>query len=899
MKICKTLLITLLALILVMALFACNPVDDDPVVPDSGDIGGGTGGGGDDDDDDDGGFTGPEYELPMEEGMNQITFYINFKGDTSDCDMWIWWDGKEGSGYLMHPCAYGAKVVVNVPEGITQVGFIVRKDCSEPGGNAWGNATKDVEVDRFAVIEGDETFVWLKSGDQNQYISSDGGKTLEIRKSFTMAGMVSFNQVKYTINPRKRIESLDQVKLYDGDREIEITNLSSLNNSVISGTLTVAETLDLTKTYVLEIEDYGQKAVMPTDIFDSEEFIENYTYDGDDLGAYVHGDSTVFKLWAPTASKVVLNLFTAGDGGEAFKKIEMTKVDKGVWEHTEAGVGHGTYYTYSVTTAMGTQEAVDPYAKSAGVNGNRGMVLDFDLTDPTGFGLDTYVNSIDSYTDAIIWEVHVRDFSNKIATSQYKGKYMAFTETGLTNSHGISVGVDYVKNLGITHVHLLPVYDYQTVDEANPDSGFNWGYDPKNYNVPEGSYSTDPFNGEVRVNEFKQMVMGLHNQGLGVVMDVVYNHTYDGNSSLNKIVPYYYYRYTASGENSNGSGCGNETASNRYMFSKFMVDSVVYWATEYHVDGFRFDLMALHDIETMQKIEQALHAINPNAIIYGEGWTGGTSALSGNKQATQANIKQITVSDGAAGGVAVFNDVIRDGLKGSVFEHTGKGYINGAATSINLSKVKFGIRGGTAPSPSGWTVNNAAIINYVSAHDNHTLWDKLEISCPENTVEERLAMNRLAAAVVMLSQGTPFMQAGEEMLRTKGGDENSYKSPDSVNNIDWESLTPDSEAYKMYQYYQGLIAVRKASDALTANGGVEITFVDLPGYALAVKFVGANGEEIVAVINPTSSAVSYGVEGEYTIYAQGDTASATALGTLTGNFNVEARTVTILVKNAD
>jgi pullulanase len=570
-----------------------------------------------------------------------------------------------------------------------------------------------------------------------------------------------------------------------------------------------------------------------------------------------------------------------------------------VWSHHEVGAGHGVYYTYSVTTGVGTQEAVDPYARTTGVNGNRGMVIDLDSTNPVGFDLDTYVNTIDSYTDAIIWEVHVRDFSNKIESSSYKGKYLAFTETGLTNSSGIAVGVDYVVDLGVTHVHLLPVYDYQTVDETNPDGQFNWGYDPKNYNVPEGSYSTDPYHGEVRVNEFKQMVMALHKQNLGVVMDVVYNHTYDGNSSLNKIVPYYYYRYTSSGENSNGSGCGNETASNRYMFSKFMVDSVTYWAREYHVDGFRFDLMALHDVATMQKIEQALHAINPNAIIYGEGWTGGTSALSANKQASQANIKNITVSEGAAGGIAVFNDVIRDGLKGSVFEKTGKGYINGAATSINLAKVKFGIRGSTAPAVSGWTVNNSAVINYVSAHDNHTLWDKLEISCPNDTVEKRLSMNRLAVAVVMLSQGTPFMQAGEEMLRTKGGDENSYKSPDSVNNINWESLTPDSNEYAMHLYYKGLIALRKSSDILTANGNVEITFVDLPGFALLVKYVAENGDEMIAVINPTSNKVQYGLDGEYVIYAQGDQAGTTSLGTIAESITVAPMSVTIIAKNAN
>lgn len=882
MKKFRTIIIVALLVVMFASLVACNDQKDDitpgPNTPP---------------------VTEPEYTIDKEEGMNQISFYINYTGDTSDCDIWIWWDGKEGSGYLMHDCPYGKKVVVNVPEAVTQVGFIVRKSCSDPGGTTWGTATKDVDADRIAVIDGEETFVWLKAGDPNIYVSNDGGKTLEIQKSFTMAGMTSFNTIQYTINPRTRITSLDQIRLYDGDRQVEIKTLSSLNNNIANGTLLLNERLDLTKTYRLEIDGYGEKVVMPTKIFDSQEFIENYTYDGDDLGAVVSGDSTMFKVWAPTASKVVLNIFDAGDGGEARKTIDMTKAEKGVWQHQEFGVGHGDYYTYTVTTAAGEQEAVDPYARTAGVNGNRGMVVDLALTDPSGFVEDTYVNTIDKYTEAVIWEVHVRDFSNKITASQYKGKYLAFTESGLTNSSGVPVGVDYVADLGVTHVHLLPVYDYQTVNEANPEGQFNWGYDPKNYNVPEGSYSTDPYHGEVRVKEFKQMVQALHARDLGVVMDVVYNHTYDGNSSLNKIVPYYYYRYTSSGENSNGSGCGNETASDRLMYSKFMVDSVSYWAREYHVDGFRFDLMALHDVQTMQNIEKALHEINPNAIIYGEGWTGGTSALAQNKQATQVNIKNITVSDGSAGGVAVFNDVIRDGLKGSVFEKTGKGYINGANTSVNASKVEFGMRGGTAPAISGWTVNNAAVINYMSAHDNHTLWDKLEISCPNNTVEQRLAMNRVGAAIIMLSQGTPFMQAGEEMLRTKGGNENSYNADDAVNNLNWDALTLDSNQYKMYQYYKGLIALRKSSDILTANGGVDISFLDLPGYAIVAKFVGENGDEVLAIINPSSSAVAYTLAEEYEIYAQGDQAGTAVLGTLNGNISVEGRSVTILKKSAN
>ena len=600
-----------------------------------------------------------EYTIPKEEGYNQITFYWSHPGVIENCDIWAWWDGKEGSGYIMHPCDYGAKVVLNVPVGIEQIGFIVRTGCSEPGGSSWGEATKDgTSEDRFAVIEGEETFIYLKSGDAAQYTSQDGGKTLTMIKKFTLAGMTDFHKIQYNVTPKTAITSYKQVKVYEGDKELTILDISNMGKEVTSGIIEVEETLDIGKNYRVVIEGYGEKAVVPTSIFDSEYFIENYTYDGDDLGAIINGDKTTFKVWAPTASKVVLNLFTSGHEGSAYKSVDMVKGDRGVWSYTES-CGHGTYYTYTVTTSVGTQEAVDPYAKAAGLNGNRGMVVDLSRTNPDGWGEDNFATGIKTYSDAVIWEVHVRDFSNKIASSNYKGKYLAFTERGLVNEFGQSIGVDYLVNLGITHVHLLPVYDYATVDEANPDSQFNWGYDPKNYNVPEGSYSTNPYNGEVRIKEYKQMVQALHAAGIGVVMDMVYNHTYDANSSFNKIVPYYYYRYTATGANSSASGCGNDTASERYMFGKFMVDSVSYWAEEYDLDGFRFDLMGLHDLATMQEVENAVHAINPEAIIYGEGWTMG-STIDGSPMANQGQISKIEPLEGAIGGIAVFNDTIRE-----------------------------------------------------------------------------------------------------------------------------------------------------------------------------------------------------------------------------------------------
>jgi len=785
-----------------------------------------------------------EYTLPPEDGCNQLTLYWTAPdADYDKCDVWMWWDGQGGGGHLFHPCDYGVKCVVNVPESVSEVGFIVRRDCSDPGGSSWGEATKDYPDDRFAEITGPDTRIYLQPGDGGQYYSEDGGKTLTQIRLFSLAGITAANEIRYFITPAKRIESLDEIHVRCGERELEIASLSSLNNEVITGTVTLAEDLDLGQSYTVEIEGYGQLTAVPTGVFDSPAFVEQYVYDGDDLGATVRLGETFFKVWAPTASAVKLNLFEAGNGGSAYDSVDMIRSDKGVW-YASAPCGHGTYYTYTVTTAVGTQEAVDPYARAVGVNGDRGMVVDLDSTDPDGFTADRFYQGLSSYRDAAIWEVHVRDFSNTIASSQYPGKYLAFTETGLTNSAGLPVGIDYVKDLGVTHVHLQPVYDYATVDESSDAPQFNWGYDPKNYNVPEGSYSTDPYHGEVRINEFKQMVQSLHDNGLGVIMDVVYNHTYDLNSNLNRIVPYYYYRYDSMGAASNGSGCGNETASDRAMFRKFMVDSVCYWATEYHVDGFRFDLMALHDTDTMQAIESALHAINPQAILYGEGWTGGTTPLNPNKQATQQNIAKVVATGGGIGAVAVFNDVIRDGLKGSVFDPKGTGYINGSASKTNADRVIFGLQGGVKTSAASWGVQDAMVINYMSSHDNHTLWDKLALSAPDADVSYRLAMNRLGAAAVWLGRGTPFMLAGEEMLRTKDGDANSYRSSDAVNNLDWEALTPDSDAWAMSRFYRTLIALRRDNDFLRSG---DVTCEVLDHNAILATWT-VNGEAVAAAI---------------------------------------------------
>ena len=827
-----------------------------------------------------------EYTLPKEPGHNQITFYWAYSGEIKNADVWVWWDGRDGQGYLLHECEYGAKAVVNVPIGIKRVGFIVRRDCSDPGGNSWGSATKDYAEDRFAVIEGSNTFVYLKTGDATQYTSTDGGKTLSMIQKINLAGMTDFHTIRYVASARITLTGTNQVKVYENGAPLTVTEISDPGRESVSGFITVAEVLDLTKSYEIEIEGCGRAAVIPTKIFDCAEFLDKYTYDGDDLGASLQDSGTTFKVWAPTASRVVLDLYRAGNGEDAYDHLDMVRDDSGVWSH-RADCGHGTYYTYTVTTALGTQTASDPYGRAAGLNGDRSMVVDLSRTDPVGWAADTdFATGISSYSDAVIWEVHVRDFSNKIASSQYKGKYLAFTERGLVNEAGIPVGVDYLVQLGITHVHLLPVYDYATVDEGNPDAGFNWGYDPKNYNVPEGSYSTDPWNGEVRIREFKEMVRALHEAGIGVIMDVVYNHTYDANSSFNRIVPYYYYRYSETGVNTNASGCGNDTASERYMFGKFMADSVRYWAKEYHLDGFRFDLMGLHDLATMQNVETAIHEVNPEALIYGEGWTMGAT-MDGSPQANQGNISRIEKTGDAIGTIAVFNDVIRDGLKGSVFQHTSQGYINGAGAS-NIGKVRFGISGGSI-SGFGWKVEDAMVINYMSAHDNHSLWDKLSIANAGSSQEERAAMNRLGAAILMISRGTPFFQAGEEMLRSKDGNENSYNASDAVNNIRWELLTPDSNEYKTMQYYKGLIEMRKAHDILRKG---DVSFADLGDGRLEIRF----GDGALAVINPADTAFAYTLDGEWHRIADENTAGAETIATEQGEVQVSPHSVRIYVK---
>lgn len=554
-----------------------------------------------------------------------------------------------------------------------------------------------------------------------------------------------------------------------------------------------------------------------TNIYTTEKFIEEYTYTGEDLGAVWSPDSTTFKVWAPTAEQVQLALYKSGTAGtdDLMNKIHMTKKEKGVWSITVDGNLNGTYYTYFVTNDGKETEACDPYARTTGVNGNRAMVIDLTATNPEGWSMDTSPNKIKNYTDAVLYELHVRDFSideSSGVSAAHRGKFLAFTEKGTKTAGGAVTGVDYLKELGVTHVHLLPSYDYGSVDESRLDEPqFNWGYDPVNYNVPEGSYSTDPFHGEVRVKEMKQMVKALHDNGINVVMDVVYNHVYDADTfCFNKIVPGYFSRQNADGTYSNGSYCGNDTASERTMVQKYIVDSIFYWADEYHIDGFRFDLVGLLDTETINKLVEKVHAKYPNVIFYGEGWDLPTAVEEGHLLAIQKNADKTP-------DFAYFSDNIRDLIAGRNGEETG--FVSGAAGCEEEIGECF-----MAQTP--WCPKPTQTVNYVSCHDNYTLMDKLRITKPDASREELIRMNKLSAAVYMLSQGIPFIHAGEEFLRIKEDEngkivENSFDSSDFVNRLRWYQL--EDPVYRdVLEYYKGLIQFRKNHAALRLTAAEEV-----------------------------------------------------------------------------
>ena len=533
-----------------------------------------------------------------------------------------------------------------------------------------------------------------------------------------------------------------------------------------------------------------------------------------DLGVHYTAEASIFKLWSPAAQQARLHLYDTDVAASAARStVDMEETD-GAWTATVAEDLDGTYYTYQIKRdGRWLAEATDPYATAAGTNGMRGQVIDLLDTDPDGWE-DDLRPPFEQPTDAVIYELHVRDLSIDPSSGiTQKGLFLGLTEHGTTSPAGDTTGLDHLAGMGITHLHLLPSFDYLSVDESRPgDPQFNWGYDPQNYNVPEGSYTSDPTNGKTRAREFKQMVQALHRAGIRVVMDVVYNHTgRTDDSNFQLLIPDYFYRFAADGTFSNASGCGNEIASERPMVRKYIRESLEYWVDEYHIDGFRFDLMGIHDIAMMNEIGESLREIDPSILLYGEGWAAGSSPLPDSLRALKANTPELQ-------GIAAFSDDLRDGLKGSVFNHEERGFVSGATD--RAATVKFGIVGATAhPQVAYDSVNYSSVpwapepgqcINYVSCHDNHTLWDRLAISNPHAGRAARKRMHRLALATVLTSQGVPFLHAGTEMYRSKGGNENSYNSSDAVNAIKWGGI---GEHRATVQYVRDLIALRAAHPA--------------------------------------------------------------------------------------
>ena len=650
---------------------------------------------------------------------------------------------------------------------------------------------------------------------------------------------------------------------------------------------------------------------------DYEKFDRENAYFGNDLGALIIDDKTQFKVWAPNSTAVFLNLYSDGEGGSPYEIATMQKQEKGVWTATISKNLDGVFYTYTFEYGDHRTETIDIYAKACGVNGDRGAVVDFKTTDPKGWD-KVKKPECKNPCDAVIYETNVRDFSidkSSGVSEKHRGRFLAFTESE-TSYKGTKTCLEHLKSLGITHIHLLPVFDFATIDEKIPiteNQNYNWGYDPKNYNCLEGSYSTDPYDPKVRIREFKEMVKSLHENNIGVIMDVVYNHTYESEkSSFHRTFPFYYHR-TVHNWFSNGSGCGNELATERAMVRKYILDSIEFWAREYKIDGFRFDLMGLIDIETVNLIRDKLNEIDPQILMYGEGWTGGESPLPSAKLAYKWNSYQFAR-------VGLFNDNIRDAVKGAVFNIYDKGYVSGNLLTANV--IKRGLAGSIPHSQLNgndeacFAYNPTQTINYCEAHDNHTLWDKLTVSAEHFTDNERVKMDKLAAAIVILSQGVPFLELGQDFLRSKptvlnenetlgskyvSYSGNSYNAPDETNSIKWDQK---HENIIVFEYYKELIAIRKKYPQLrfTKREDVEahMRFFDtgddnIIGFSLTSP-ESDNRSVIAILLNPYTDTRSAKLpDGKFNVILDSNGKTETE-NSISGEIEIEAISAVILLK---
>ena len=832
------------------------------------------------------------------EGLTIKVHYIRYNDDYDDWSLWLWGAGSDGSEYSFSEQegeeGVGTEITLESVKADDQIGVIIKY-------KEWEK--KDVNADRYLDLskakDGVLDVYFIQEEEEIFYSSED----VQAGSRITKALYDDINQISFEVYcPELSVEEFQKKEIFVEEDvkqyPLEISEVTQDGN-VIKGIGSLDHSVDLSTDNKLIIDGMTEKTIEAGDIFSTKGFEETYYYDGDDLGAVYSKEETAFRVWAPTASEVVVNLYKTGNGEDLIASHPMEKAEKGTWYLKLSGDYDGVYYTYSVTVHDETKEAVDPYAKACGVNGQRGMVLNLDNTDPAGFS-EEEKPVLESFSDIILYEMSVRDYTiDESSGVEQKGKYLGLTEEGTVNSNGESTALDYLGNLGITHVHLLPSQDFGGVDEEHPTDTYNWGYGPQNYNVPEGSYATDPYNGEVRVNEYKQMVQSLHKKGIRVVMDVVYNHTYDTEeSNFNKIVPGYYYRMTEDGDYSNGSACGNEVATERVMARKFIADSVVYWAEEYHVDGFRFDLMGLIDTETMQLIRERLNEVDDSIYIYGEGWTGGDTVCT-EEMAESVNAKEML-------GVAVFSNVFRRGIQSYVSGLFDK---DSAEDAVLFGVVAATENEKTKQAMGSWTKDPTQCINYASCHDGFTLWDLIRQNCVSESEDSWKKRNRLSAAIVMTTQGVPFIQSGEELLRSKVAKDdasriysNSYNANDYVNSIKWDTI---SENKDMLAYYKGLMEFRKSHSGLSYETTKEIqellTFLEeteenVIAYTVKEDKNSFFENTICIIYNPNSEESTVSIpKGRWKVYINGEKAGTEVIDTIKGGQGISVADTSSLV----
>jgi pullulanase len=825
-----------------------------------------------------------ESEREVSEDKVLIVHYLRYDSNYEPWNLWLWAEGQEGTVYeFTEEDDFGvvANAIIPNSKDSQSIGIIVRT-------NSWD---KDVPEDRFITKfdEFNKAEVWLIQGESEIYYEkpATGPKILG-------ASIDSLNELSISLNQKIELSNPAELdfKVTTEGKEVEISGFRSkfLNTNTSEFTIDLKDQLDLGASYQVESGVFGSRSLTPGLVFGSTAFEEQFHFDGE-LGAIYSKASTTLRVWAPTA-KSVSALIYQGTDKPLKESVAMKKGPKGTWSLELAGDQHLTVYNYEVNFGNRKVEAVDPYVRSATVNGKRGVIVDLARTNPAGWPF-TKAKFSGKPTDAVFYELHVRDLGmDESSGIKNKGKFISLTEAGTKTPSGDPTGIDAIVEMGATHLQLIPIYDYASIDETRNDQ-FNWGYDPLNYDVPEGSYSTDSTDPVLRIRELKEAIQYVNSRGMRVVMDVVYNHVYDVSShSFQKIVPGYYFRTNKDGSFANGTGVGNETASERSMVRKFIVDSASYWAKEYRLGGFRFDLMGIHDVETMNQVRKATYAIDPTFLIIGEGWNMG-SVLPQEQKANQLNAYLMP-------GISHFNDGIRDGIKGSVFDSKDTGWATGKASARNqvmagiVGQIKYsdtigGQWGNIAPGQS---------VSYVEAHDNLTLKDKLSASYGGSATEISRA-HRFASSIALLAQGVSFIHAGQEFERSKDGDENSYKSSDRINSLKWQTRSQNSVTV---QYFKGLIELRKnhpafrmdTADKIRQNlkffGPEQVIAYELNGAA-----VGDSYKRIIVIHNPAKSAVSVNLPaGSWEIAVQGDKASSGSLGKVNGKVSVEAVSTLVL-----